>query len=92
MAKHLLLVDSFAVSLMLKVRYLNIAGSPQGMLIVWIPCGQKQISKKPMALEQKRRKRNIFFLQRKCAIFLFFFLFFDLASCHQAICKAEITK
>lgn len=56
MAKHLLLVDSFAVSLMLKVGYLNIAGSPQGMLIVWTPRGQKQISKKPMALEQKRRK------------------------------------
>lgn len=91
MAKHLLLVDSFAVSLMLKVRYLNIAGSPQGMLIVWTPRGQKQIRKKPMALEQKRRKLNIFFLQHKCAIFLFFF-FFDLASCQQAICKAEITK
>lgn len=73
MAKRLLLVDSFAVSLMLKVGYLNIAGSPQSMLIVWTPRGQKQISKKPMALEQKRRKQNIFFLQSKSAIFLSFF-------------------
>lgn len=73
MAKHLLLVDSFAVSVMLKVGYINIAGSPQGMLIVWTPHGQKQISKKPMELGQKRRKYNIPFLQRKSAIFLSFF-------------------
>lgn len=75
MAKHLLLVDSFAVSLMLKVRYLNIAGSPQGMLIVWTPRGQKQIRKKPMALEQKEENRTYSFYSVNVPFsFPFFFL------------------